>query len=169
MFINSSLNSSSYAYNSYGANLKQQKEQTSKSNADGSKATSSTQERVTYGTVALRLMSDEEYSAFTRSTEHDTTTNKKKYAQSVDDLTNMFMETKDILHGKGMLQVLQDDEDSFNHLQSEYKKFNGMESVLDNALKTIKSIVGTTENQDIVNFINKFQATLSVDKLDLKV
>jgi hypothetical protein len=172
MFINSSFRNSAYAYDNYGTNIKQQKEQrnstTNKSNEDAHKSTTQEKDRTTYGTIALRLMSDKEYSAFDRSVEHMNPLEKKAYAEDLEKFTNDYLESKDVLHGKNMVELLQDHEDNFSHLQEEYNNYGGMEGVLDNALKTIKSIVGG-DNQSLINFIQRFQATLNIQKLDLTV
>jgi hypothetical protein len=169
MFLNTTYNSSSYAYNSYGTALKQQQvNTTAKSNPDGNNNNDTSKHRDTFGTVALRLMSDREYDAFERATEHMHSGDKKNLAENVDDFTNDYLETKEVLHGKTMMDTLNDHDDSFNHLQSEYNKYGGMENVLSNAVSTLKSVIGGN-NQDIINFITRYQATLSIDKLDLTV
>jgi hypothetical protein len=170
MFVNSSFNNSAYAFDNYGTNLKQQREQrnttANRSNEDAHKTVASSKDRTTYGTVALRLMSDKEYSSFDRATEYLHAYEKKNFAESVDKFTNDYLESKDVLNGKSMSELLHDKEDNISHLQEEYNTYGGMEGVLDNALRTIKSIVGG-DNQSIINFIQKFQATMSVQKLDL--
>jgi hypothetical protein len=172
MFVNSSYVNSAYAFDSYGTNLKQQKEQrdksTNKSNEDGHKNNLAQKDRVTYGTVALRLMSDKEYTAFDRVTETLHTQAKKSYAEVVDSFTNDYLEEKHVLHGKSMYDTLHDHDESFTELQKGYNTYGGMDGVLDNALNNI-STDGNSDNQSIITFIKRFQASLTVEKLDLTV